>query len=99
VWLKDEESESWHNSVGGGIWLAPVDALIFSLATYFPKESMEESPRFIFKVGFGFYLFKDAKPFCKDNIEGMAFAMINANKNEYVLLDQCGNILPGNSQP
>ena len=54
VWLKDEKSESWHNSVGGGIWLAPVDALIFSLATYFPKESIEESPRFVFKVGFGF---------------------------------------------
>jgi len=54
VWLKGEASESWHNSVGGGIWLSPVDALIFSIATYFPKEEAEESPRFVFKVGFGF---------------------------------------------
>jgi hypothetical protein len=54
VWLKGEESETWHNSLGGGLWLAPVDALVFSIGTYFPKEEFEESPRFVFKVGFGF---------------------------------------------
>jgi hypothetical protein len=54
VWLKGEESETWHNSLGGGVWLSPVDALIFSIGSYFPKESFEESPRIVFKVGFGF---------------------------------------------
>jgi hypothetical protein len=54
VWLKGEESESWHNSLGGGVWLSPVDALIFSIGSYFPKEEIEESPRIVFKVGFGF---------------------------------------------
>ncbi|MEJ7644617.1 MAG: metallophosphoesterase [Chryseolinea sp.] len=54
VWLKGEKSESWHNSYGGGIWVAPVDALVFTLGLYAPKEQFEESPRFIFRLGFNF---------------------------------------------
>lgn len=54
VWLKGESTETWHNSYGGGIWFAPVDALVFSVATFIPKEEFEESPRFFFRAGFGF---------------------------------------------
>ncbi|MEO5976034.1 MAG: metallophosphoesterase [Chryseolinea sp.] len=54
VWLKGEESSSWHTSYGGGLWVSPLDAFVFSLGLYQPKESFEESPRFIFKAGFGF---------------------------------------------
>jgi outer membrane protein assembly factor BamA len=54
VWLEAEESKNWHTSYGGGIWIRPLDVLIFSLASYFPKEAEEESPRIVFKVGFGF---------------------------------------------
>ncbi len=54
VWLKGEESESWHNSYGGGLWVAPVDALVLSLGAFLPKESDEESPRVVFRLGFGF---------------------------------------------
>ena len=54
VWLKGESSESWHNTYGGGLWVAPVDALIFSIGTFIPKEEFEESPRFVFRAGFGF---------------------------------------------
>lgn len=54
VWLDDDPSETWHYSYGGGLWVAPVDALIFSLGTFIPRESFEESPRVVFKLGFGF---------------------------------------------
>lgn len=54
VWLKGESSESWHNSYGGGLWTSPVDALIFSIGAFIPKEQFEESPRVVFRVGFGF---------------------------------------------
>ncbi len=54
VWLKGEATEKWHNSYGGGLWIAPVDALIFSIGAFIPKEEFEESPRIVFRVGFGF---------------------------------------------
>lgn len=54
VWLPSEESNSWHYSYGGGLWLAPVDALTFTLGLYFPKEKEEEKPRLAVKVGFSF---------------------------------------------
>jgi hypothetical protein len=54
VWLKGEKSETWHNSYGGGLWFAPVDALVFSFGLFMPKEEPEESPRFVFKLGFNF---------------------------------------------
>ncbi len=54
VWLDGEQSKNWHTSYGGGLWIRPVDILVFSFATYFPKEDDEESPRFVFKIGFGF---------------------------------------------
>lgn len=54
VWLKGEHSDAWHNSYGGGVWVMPVDALIFSFGLFMPKEEPEESPRFVFKLGFNF---------------------------------------------
>jgi hemolysin activation/secretion protein len=54
VWLKGEDSEVWHNSYGGGLWITPVDALVFSFGLFVPKEEPEESPRFVFKLGFNF---------------------------------------------
>ncbi len=54
VWLDDDPSENWHYSYGGGIWISPVDALVFSIGTFIPKEDFEESPRVVFRLGFGF---------------------------------------------
>ena len=54
VWLSGESSNNWHNSFGGGIWVRPLGTMVFSLASYFPKEGEEDSPRIVFKVGFGF---------------------------------------------
>lgn len=54
VWLKGEKSETWHNSYGGGIWVAPVDAVVLSLGLFMPKEEFEESPRIVFRLGFSF---------------------------------------------
>ncbi len=54
VWLEGEKSKNWHTTYGGGLWIRPIDVLVFSLASYFPKETEEESPRIVFKVGFGF---------------------------------------------
>ncbi len=53
VWLDDDPSENWHYSYGGGLWIAPVDVLVFSIGTFIPKEDFEESPRFVFRLGFG----------------------------------------------
>jgi hypothetical protein len=54
VWIKDDSATNWHYSYGGGVWIAPVDMLVFSFSTFIPKEEFEESPRFVFKLGFGF---------------------------------------------
>lgn len=54
VWLSEESSKNWHSSTGGGVWVSPLGTMVFSLASYFPGEDKEESPRIVFKVGFGF---------------------------------------------
>ena len=54
VWESNDPSDNWHYSYGGSIWIAPVDVLVISLGTFIPKEGFEESPRFVFKLGFGF---------------------------------------------
>ncbi|GAA5219771.1 metallophosphoesterase [Membranihabitans marinus] len=54
VWLKEESSSQWHHSTGGGFWVSPLGSIILSLGGYFPKEGIEESPRIVFKIGFGF---------------------------------------------
>jgi len=54
VWLSSDITSTWHYSYGGGAWIAPVDALLFSLGVYVPREDVEDSPRFVFRMGFGF---------------------------------------------
>jgi len=51
VWLDGEESDTWHHSIGGGLWLNAIKALTVRL-TYF--RSPNEEPRVTFGLGFGF---------------------------------------------
>lgn len=53
VWVDDIPSDNWHYSYGGGVWMAPVDVLTFSLGVFQPREDFEEGPRFTFKLGLG----------------------------------------------
>ncbi|MEM1321678.1 MAG: metallophosphoesterase [Bacteroidota bacterium] len=50
VWQDDEDSDTWHNAFGGGIWIAPVDFIVLSTELY---KSSEQS-RFRFQVGYAF---------------------------------------------
>jgi hypothetical protein len=38
VWLRGEDSDTWHYSYGGGIWLAPVNMFIVSVGVYKSEE-------------------------------------------------------------
>ncbi|RDI57561.1 metallophosphoesterase [Flavobacterium glaciei] len=51
VWLKGENSEKWHQSFGGGLWINGLNALTARL-TYF--KSAGEETRIAFGLGFGF---------------------------------------------
>ena len=51
VWQKGENSEKWHQSFGGGLWLNGLNALTARL-TYF--KSAGEEARIAFGLGFGF---------------------------------------------
>jgi hypothetical protein len=51
VWLKGENSEKWHQSFGGGLWLNSLNALTARIA-YF--KSADEEARITFGLGFGF---------------------------------------------
>ncbi|MCB9069486.1 MAG: BamA/TamA family outer membrane protein [Calditrichae bacterium] len=51
VWIENESSENWHNSVGGGIWLIPaVGEMAFSLVA----ANSDEGLRFHLISGFSF---------------------------------------------
>lgn len=54
VWLEEDESTKWHYNYGGGLWVSPVDVLVFSLGAFIPGENTERSPRIVFQAGFGF---------------------------------------------
>lgn len=55
VWLKEvDETNRWHWSYGGGLWLAPIDLLTVSVGVYMPGEMQEDHPRLVVKMGFGF---------------------------------------------
>ena len=54
VWLKEYPSDKWHYDYGGGVWFAPVDIVTLSLGAFFPKETTEESPRIMLRLGFWF---------------------------------------------
>jgi hypothetical protein len=51
VWLNNENSNKWHQSVGGGLWLNGLD-IITAKITYF--ENVEDKARISFGLGFGF---------------------------------------------
>lgn len=38
VWLKGEKSNTWHNSIGGGIWLAPINQFVATFSVGFTRE-------------------------------------------------------------
>lgn len=50
VWLEDVDSDVWHTSYGGGIWLAPVDFIIIS-GEYFRSS---EDERLMVQLGYAF---------------------------------------------
>lgn len=50
VWLSGEESSTWHRSIGGGIWLAPLNQIVTVLSVGFNKE--ETLPFFTFGYQF-----------------------------------------------
>jgi hypothetical protein len=50
VWMPDEESEQWHDSVGGGVWISPFDAAVINLSLF----HSDEGYRFQLKGGFLF---------------------------------------------
>jgi hypothetical protein len=52
VWLDDEISNKWHQSVGGGIWLNGLSTITTRL-TYF-KSADDDQGRITFGLGFGF---------------------------------------------
>ena len=51
VWLKGEDSQKWHQSFGGGLWLNGLN-VITGRITYF--KSADEEARIAFGLGFGF---------------------------------------------
>ena len=50
VWLPNEDSDTWHNSYGGGFFFNASDIMSLTLA-YFDSA---DGPRFMFGLGFGF---------------------------------------------
>jgi len=50
VWLEEENSDQWHNSYGGGFWIAPLDFFVLS----FGLHHSDEDDLFQFKVGHDF---------------------------------------------
>ncbi|SHH03570.1 Calcineurin-like phosphoesterase [Flavobacterium micromati] len=52
VWLDNENSEKWHQSVGGGLWLNGLNSLTARI-TYF-KSFGNDPSRVAFGLGFGF---------------------------------------------
>jgi len=50
VWEKEIKSDKWHTSYGGGIWISPINVIVFSAGAYFTDEDF----RFVFRVGHQF---------------------------------------------
>lgn len=51
VWLKGEESDKWHQSFGGGIWLNGLNIITAKLSCF---QSADDRARISFGLGFGF---------------------------------------------
>lgn len=50
VWIDDEDSNTWHHSFGGGLWINTLDLMTLSLGYH----RSTESDRFIIAFGFNF---------------------------------------------
>ena len=50
VWLEAEDSDVWHRSYGGGIWLVPLNLAVIS----FNYNQSDEDGRFLIRVGHAF---------------------------------------------
>ncbi|TXG36637.1 metallophosphoesterase [Seonamhaeicola maritimus] len=50
VWVDDEDSDKWHNSIGGGIFANAADIMTLNLSAF----NSDDGLRFAFKMGFGF---------------------------------------------
>ncbi len=50
VWLRGEDSDVWHYSYGGGIWIAPVDFIVINTTLY----QSEETKLFRLTLGYSF---------------------------------------------
>ena len=50
VWVENDTSDTWHNSIGGSFWLTGADAFSLNLG-YFTSD---DGGRIVFALGFGF---------------------------------------------
>lgn len=50
VWLDDEDSDKWHNSIGGGIFANAANIMTFNLSAF----NSDDGVRLAFRMGFGF---------------------------------------------
>ncbi len=50
IWMDDEDSDVWHTSYGGGLWLSPLDFIILS----FTYHVSEDDQLFMFNAGHAF---------------------------------------------
>lgn len=50
VWVKGEDSGTWHNSLGTGVWIAPISQIVATFSVGFTKE--ETLPFFTFGYQF-----------------------------------------------
>ncbi|WP_339925736.1 BamA/TamA family outer membrane protein [uncultured Cyclobacterium sp.] len=40
IWVKNEQSNKWHNATGGGVWLAPLNQLVATFSVGFNEEEI-----------------------------------------------------------
>lgn len=51
VWIETEDSEQWHYSYGGGLWISPFDLMVIKASIFFPDG---EAGRLLFGGAFFF---------------------------------------------
>ncbi len=54
VWMDGEDSDNWHQGYGGGLWIAPLDAVVLSVAYAVSEENPLNNGLIVVKAGFGF---------------------------------------------
>ncbi|MCK8521439.1 metallophosphatase [Aquimarina sp. D1M17] len=50
IWIEDDESDTWHTTVGGTFWISGLDTFSANAGLY----GSEDGARFVFTVGFAF---------------------------------------------